>query len=131
MKGLFRKVTQGKYDPLPSKYSQALKDIINQLLQVDPSKRLNAEQILNDKIVSQFIDNNELYKGNKETIKHDLLQTIVVPRNLRGIQLPKSKYDDEKKKDSTNEEVRRQRVMSADIRQKQQVDYEANKVKLV
>lgn len=99
MKGLYRKVIQGNYDPLPSKYSQALKDIIAKLLVVDPHKRLNAEQILNDKIVSQFIDNNELYKDNKDTIKQDLLQTIVVPRNLRGIQLPKSKYDDEKKKD--------------------------------
>ena len=107
MKGLYRRVIQGNYDPLPTRYSQAFKDIIAKLLVVDPSKRLNAEQILNDKIVTQFIDNNELYKDNKDTIKQDLLKTILVPRNLKGIQLPKSKYDDGKKKESNDEEVKR------------------------
>ncbi len=56
MKGLYKKVVAGKYDPIGSKYSSALQNMIARLLQVDPSKRPSAEEILIDPIVQQFIN---------------------------------------------------------------------------
>jgi NIMA (never in mitosis gene a)-related kinase len=51
MKGLYKKVVAGKYDSIGSKYSSALQNMIGRLLQVDPSKRPTAEEILNDPII--------------------------------------------------------------------------------
>ena len=39
MKGLFRKVTEGKYPEIPSNYSAGMRDLVKRLLQVNPVNR--------------------------------------------------------------------------------------------
>jgi NIMA (never in mitosis gene a)-related kinase len=47
MEGLFKKVTRGIYQRLPSEYSQELNTVIRSLLQINPDVRPSCEKILN------------------------------------------------------------------------------------
>ena len=47
MQGLFEKVVKGEYSPISSFYSKDLNFMIRKLLQIDPGKRPNCEQIMN------------------------------------------------------------------------------------
>lgn len=44
-----------------------------------------------------------MYQDNSTPQKQDLLKTIIVPRNLKGLLLPKSKYEDKESKDKDKE----------------------------
>ena len=46
MKGLYAKVLSGKYDPLPSHFSQDLKAVLKSCLQVRLSERATCDKIL-------------------------------------------------------------------------------------
>ncbi|CAK66441.1 unnamed protein product (macronuclear) [Paramecium tetraurelia] len=48
IESLYKKVQIGKYDPIPSKYSEDLQQILRMLLQVNPKNRPNCDQILKD-----------------------------------------------------------------------------------
>lgn len=92
MKGLYKKVVQGRYDSIGSKYSPALSALIAKMLIVDPNKRGSVDTILSDPGIVAVVESDNLYGENMETIKMDLLKTIQAPRNLKGIHLPESKY---------------------------------------
>ena len=46
MDGLYKKVQKGQYDPIPSKYSPELSNIIKNLLQVNPKNRPSCGKLL-------------------------------------------------------------------------------------
>jgi len=46
MEGLYKKVTRGYYNKLPTHFSQDLSDIINKLLQISPTNRPSCDKIL-------------------------------------------------------------------------------------
>lgn len=51
LQGLFRRVQTGKYDPLPSVYSNDLSMIVAQCLKVDPAIRSSCEELLNNPLI--------------------------------------------------------------------------------
>ena len=53
----YNKVMKGIYSPIPNHYSSNLSYIIKLLLQVDPIKRPDCREILNDSIVKKEIEN--------------------------------------------------------------------------
>lgn len=52
---LAMKIVKGQYNPIPSVYSKELKNLISMLLQVDPNKRPNTNQILKTPIIQERI----------------------------------------------------------------------------
>ena len=46
MKGLYHRVLKGVYPKIPSHYSSDLNTVLKQMLQIDPKKRPNTDQIL-------------------------------------------------------------------------------------
>lgn len=43
---LFNNITKGEYKPVSTRYSQALRDVIDGMIMVDPNKRLDAPTVL-------------------------------------------------------------------------------------
>ncbi|EGR33731.1 protein kinase domain protein, partial [Ichthyophthirius multifiliis] len=83
MHALVMKIIRGNYNPIPNQYSQELKKLLAEILNVDPLKRPTAQQILekdNIKNIDQFsnFDQNQINKEqnninqckNKEQIKN-------------------------------------------------------------
>jgi serine/threonine protein kinase len=93
MDGLFKKVIKGAYQKIGDHYSKALSSAIKSMLQVNPSNRPSANQLLinleskaEELHLEIFPDSPELHK--------ELLQTIRVNKNLHYLtdRLPKSNY---------------------------------------
>ena len=77
-KEVYNNVSKCKYQPLPNIYSKELDLIINKLLQIDPEKRPNCHQILQDAIVIEKIKllfnaniYNDTYNGDSNINKND------------------------------------------------------------
>ena len=103
MEGLFNKVCKGQYSKIPDRFSDDLFQIIQFLLQVNPSSRPNCEQILNHPIVMKRIEYFKSFAGEDDNEDKCLLKTIHMPKNLLFLsdKLPKPNYDKQFK--STNE----------------------------
>ena len=94
MPSLCKKVLSGVYPPIPKIYSEGLSKIIKSMLQVEPSKRISCEEILE----SQFVIMNAseiIQQVDNALAKGEILGTIKIPKNLHqlGQNLPKSNYD--------------------------------------
>ncbi|CAD8066155.1 unnamed protein product [Paramecium sonneborni] len=53
MEGLVLKIISGKYQPIPTCYSQELIQLLKDILHIDPQKRLNINQILDYRIIKK------------------------------------------------------------------------------
>jgi serine/threonine protein kinase len=96
MKGLYNKVIKGSYQRIPQMYSDDLAAVIDMCLQVMPSKRPAAAELLRKKeVVTHLRDCG--YEEEKKESSTNLLATIKLPSNFRMIndKLPTSKYDSE------------------------------------
>jgi len=51
---LFENITRCNYKPISSRYSPQLKDIVKNMIVVDPTKRWSSEQVLNE--TNKFLD---------------------------------------------------------------------------
>ena len=78
-KEVYNNVSKCKYQPLPNIYSKELDLIISKLLQVDPEKRPNCQQILEDPIVIEkikYLFKTNIYNGvnneEKNIIKNNV-----------------------------------------------------------
>jgi NIMA (never in mitosis gene a)-related kinase len=95
MRGLYNKVLAGKYEPIPSHYSQDLKTMISKCLQVRSSERPNCGKLLAMpgllNHLTGTLDEIEAMKSEQEK----LMKTIRMPRNKAEItdRLPKPQYD--------------------------------------
>lgn len=74
MQGLYDKVIQGDFSPISSNYSKDLSWIIKKLLQVDPNKRPNCDQILRVPAVMRRMKQINDNIGNCELIEEIKLQ---------------------------------------------------------
>ena len=81
MNGLYRRITGGKYAPIPSMYSKDLSNVIAKCLQVTPRLRPNCAEILQ---MSQVQNNlGDTLKGLDIVLpqnQNGLLGTIKIPR---------------------------------------------------
>lgn len=50
------RICQGKYNPLPSHFSDSLKKLVGMMLVVDPAKRPNINEILSKKLFHDLIE---------------------------------------------------------------------------
>lgn len=66
MKGLYTKVISGKYDPIPSHFSQDLKNVLKSCLQVRSSERSDCDQILrNPSVLNHLTGDLEIIQSSK------------------------------------------------------------------
>jgi NIMA (never in mitosis gene a)-related kinase len=95
MEGLFNKVCKGQYNRIPDRFSDDLFQVVQFLLQVNPSSRPSCEQILNHPIVQKRIEYFKSFAGEEESEDKCLLKTIHMPKNLLFLsdKLPKPNYD--------------------------------------
>jgi NIMA (never in mitosis gene a)-related kinase len=93
MEGLYKKVVKGIFPPIPSQYSKDLEQVTNYLLQKSPKIRPSAKEIIEFDIVQSHKESKT--KLNERT-EISLLDTIKLPKNLRGLGsvLPKSNYEE-------------------------------------
>lgn len=99
---LKRAVTNGRYSPIPTKYSSAMTRAIANMLRLNPQSRLSADDMLRspELVPKLYLDGND-DESDAILISHrenfpNLLQTIKVPQNLRKLNgaLPKPCYPD-------------------------------------
>ena len=81
-KEVYHNVSKCKYQPLPKIYSNELDLIINKLLQIDPEKRPNCQQILDDPIIIEkikYLFNTNIYNdiNNEEKKEIDESNDII------------------------------------------------------
>lgn len=55
MDGLYKKVQKGAYDPLPSRLTKDLAEVIAAMLRVKPSQRPSCDQILSNALVVKHV----------------------------------------------------------------------------
>ena len=105
MEGLFNKVCKGQYSKIPERFSDDLFQVVQFLLQVNPTSRPSCEQILNHPIVMKRIEYFKSFAGEDENEDKCLLKTIHMPKNLLFLsdKLPKPNYDKQFK--STNNAI--------------------------
>uniref|UniRef100_A0A7S2DWG9 non-specific serine/threonine protein kinase n=1 Tax=Haptolina brevifila TaxID=156173 RepID=A0A7S2DWG9_9EUKA len=99
MEGLARKVMKGKYEQIPSFYSQALRTTLAKLLVVEPNYRSSVQEILSsDSVLSRMAEiASNVASQNEHPPQEsvDLVGTIPVPRRFNDLtkNLPPSRYD--------------------------------------
>jgi NIMA (never in mitosis gene a)-related kinase len=110
MKDLCNKVIKGVYPPLPKTYSSGFSAMIKRMLQVSPSKRMSAAELLECReIQQQFTQTIQNLTGADDpTQGSGLLGTIMLPRNLRQLSrhLPSPQYNKPALKRSNSEPAR-------------------------
>lgn len=94
MEELYKKVTQGIFNKIPSQFSNDLYKIVQLLLQVNPEKRPSCSEILKNPIIQRRIEFFKNYSGDDCSEDQALLKTILVPNNLGVLsdKLPKPNY---------------------------------------
>ena len=99
MQNLYNNVMKGVFEPIPSRYSNDLMDIISLILIKNPNKRPSAEELLNNRIILSKMEKLGMERNfwNNEDEKAMLMRTIKLPRNLNqmnqiNFQLPRKNY---------------------------------------
>ena len=94
MEGLYKRVVEGRFNRIPSKFTNDLSAIVEMLLQVNPEKRPSCEEILKKPIILKRIEYFKNYSGEDNCEDQFLLKTILVPKNLLVLsdKLPKPNY---------------------------------------
>jgi NIMA (never in mitosis gene a)-related kinase len=87
---LYKNVSKGVYDPIPSIYKEDLRKVISLMLQTNPLNRPNCDTLLSNPLILKRMefDKNVVMGAHAQ-----LLNTIKVPRNMNEIKekLPKTK----------------------------------------
>lgn len=98
---LKRAVTAGRYSHIPKKYSESLSRVISMMLRLNPKERPTADQLLRHHEMASKLQLDEgkiagVSFCDAEAQRKQLLQTIMVPQNLRQLNkaLPKPAYPD-------------------------------------
>lgn len=98
MNGLYKKVTSGKFTPIPSTYSKDLSEVVKACLKVNPKTRPTCDELLE---MSQVQNNlGATLKGLDVQLPQQmngLLGTIKLPRGQHiskiSSRLPKANYE--------------------------------------
>ena len=95
LEGLYHKVIKGAYSKLPSHYSVDLNNIIKMLLNVDPQRRPNCDDLLDSPLIKSRGDMQASVEIDNSEENKMLLNTIRCPMNIHYLtdKLPKANYD--------------------------------------
>ena len=127
MEGLYKKVIKGQYSRIPERFSNDLFQIVQFLLQVNPTLRPSCEQILNHPIIQKRIEYFKSFSGERDNSNNttgnnkSLLKTIHMPKNLLFLsdKLPKPNYDKNIKNSSEGSEINTKSYRSYQNEQKE------------
>ena len=99
MQILYNNVMKGNFDPIPSRYSNDLMEIIKFILTKNPRKRPSAEELLKNRIILDKMETIGMERNlwNFADEKAMLIRTIKIPRNINQMnlingQLPRKNY---------------------------------------
>ena len=95
MEGLFKKVTRGVYDKLPSRYSSELSECIKLMLHLQPSHRVDCRRLLAMPFVQEKLDDRFRVEADEKDNSQEFLSTIKIPENLIYLtqNLPQPNYE--------------------------------------
>ena len=95
---LYKNITKGIYQQIPIQYSNDLRNIIKQLLVVDPKNRPFPSELLENPIIKKKIVEFGIYNKNNNKEKTTLMKTNKIPINMPQIdkESPQKKYEKEK-----------------------------------
>lgn len=95
LEGLYHKVIKGVYSKLPSHYSVDLNNILKMMLNVDPTRRPNCDDLLDSPIIRNRLDPKSPSEIEIEEPNKALLNTIRCPMNIHYLtdKLPKANYE--------------------------------------
>ena len=95
---LYKKITSGIYKPIPIQYSNELKTIIKQMLEINPKNRPFSSELLENPIIKKKIVELGIYNKNNNKEKATLMKTNKISFNMPQInkELPQKKNEKEK-----------------------------------
>lgn len=95
MEDLYKKVTRGVPDKIPSIYSRELADMIHLMLQVRPSLRPSCDQLLSNPSLQKHLDERFWVEPEPLETPTSLIKTIRMPKNVMSLSeiLPPSNYE--------------------------------------
>ena len=99
MQILYNNVIKGNFDPIPSRYSNDLMEIIKFILTKNPHKRPSAEELLKNRIIMEKMEKIGMERNlwSLADEKAMLIRTIKIPKNINQMnlingQLPRKNY---------------------------------------
>lgn len=105
MKGLVLKILRGNYPPIPSNYSQDLKDLIADMLIKDPSKRPSMRKILEKEFLSRRISKLLTSTIAKNEFSETFMQKHVTPYSKEEESKDSDASDNDGQRTSSNFDV--------------------------
>lgn len=101
---LAQKIIQGQYAPVPSHFSKNINALLSSMLQRDPAKRPNINQLLKSPIISDRIKKLLNEDDFKDEFSHTILHNQNVFDEFRAIQAKKKQEEEQKKQQALREE---------------------------
>ena len=95
MDGLYKKVIKGSYQKIGDEYSKSLASVLKSMLQVNPSNRPSADQLVKNLLPKAEEYGIDLDKESDFEPKKEMIGTIRAHKNLHYLtdRLPKSNYN--------------------------------------
>lgn len=94
MDGLFKKVMEGVFPPIPKQYSIQLSQLIKSLIKINPNERPTCKFIITNSTITTILKDYGFISNDQEIVD-ELLHTIKVPKKLKAfaLHLPKPNYN--------------------------------------
>jgi len=112
MDGLYKKITNGSFNKLPSHYSVDLENLVRMMLKVKPSHRPSTSKLLTHPLLLKRLEKGMIYEST-ENLTMEMLKTIKMPKNLHYLtdRLPQANYNPIASKEITKDEGLHKRTM--------------------
>ena len=95
IKTLLSTIVKGSYEPIPATYSKEMKNLIDSLLQNDPSKRPRVDHILKSNLltsrIKNFLSETEIEEEFSHTILHKI--NLFAPSQMTNSEVISSQKD--------------------------------------
>jgi NIMA (never in mitosis gene a)-related kinase 1/4/5 len=101
---LAQKIIQGQYAAVPSHFSKNINALLSSMLQRDPAKRPNINQLLKSPIIADRIKKLLNEDDFKDEFSHTILHNQNVFDEFRAIQSKKKAEEEQKKQEAKKEE---------------------------
>ena len=101
---LAQKIIQGQYAAVPGHFSKNINALLSSMLQRDPAKRPNINQLLKSPIIADRIRKLLNEDDFKDEFSHTILHNQNVFDEFRAIQAKKKAEEEQKKKEALKEE---------------------------
>jgi len=104
---LATKIIQGKYASVPGHFSQSISNLLEAMLNKDPNKRPNVNQILKYPVIAERIKKLLNEEDFKDEFSHTILHNQNVFDEFKAIQSRKKADEERKLKEAAEEEEKK------------------------